>query len=91
MITYTKELGEDIARRGEAWYENHLRAEVETPENIGKLMSIDVDTGDYVIDDQRGEASKHLREKHPDALIYGVRIGYDATEVIGGGMLERRK
>ena len=90
MITYTKELGEDIARRGEAWYENHLRTTVETPENIGKLMSIDVDTGDYVIDEKRGEASKRLREKRPDALIYGIRIGYVATETIGG-VLERRK
>ncbi len=90
MITYTKALGEEIGRRGEAWYEESLRAEIETPENIGKMILIDVDTGDYAIDDKRGVASQRLRARHPDALIYGIRIGYDATEVIGSGSLERR-
>ena len=52
---------------------------------------IDVDTGEYAIDEKRGEASKRLHAKRPDALIYGIRIGYVATEVIGAGMMERRK
>lgn len=89
MVTYTKELGEDIARRGEAWYENHLRAAVETPENIGKMVTIDVDTGEYAIADRGIEASDRLRAKRPDALLYGIRIGYKASETIGG-VLERR-
>ena len=89
MITYTKELGEEMARRGKAWYAESIRAKVETPENIGKMLMIDVDTGDYEIDEKRGEASQRLHAKRPDALIYGIRIGYNATEAIGGGMLER--
>ena len=90
MITYTKELGEDIARRGEAWYEKSIRAAVETPENIGKMLMIDVDTGEYAIDVKGQEASKRLHAKRTDALIYGIRIGYIATQTIGG-VLERRK
>ena len=76
-------------RRGKARYEESIRAEVETPENIGKMLSIDVDTGDYAMDDRGIESSQRLHAKRPDALLYGLRIGYDATEVIGAGVMER--
>ncbi len=88
MITYTKELGEELARRGKARYAESIRAAVETPENIGKMLMIDVETGDYEIADRGMEASDRLHAKRPDALLYGIRIGYDATEAIGG-FLER--
>ncbi len=42
---------EEIERRGKELYEKGIRARVETPENIGKLVSIDVETGDYEIGD----------------------------------------
>ncbi len=42
--------GEEIARRGEALYEQVLRAQVETESNVGKIISIDIETGDYEID-----------------------------------------
>ena len=38
---------EEIGRRGQEIYETKLRSRVETEENIGKIISIDVDTGDY--------------------------------------------
>ena len=88
MITYTKELGEDVAQRGKAWYQKSIRAAVETPENIGRMLIIDVDTGDYEIDDRGVATVLHLRAKRPDALLYGIRIGYDAVEAIGS-VLER--
>src|SRR5579862_3152249 len=42
---------EEIARRGEGLYEQRLRALVETEENLGKIISIDIETGDYEIDE----------------------------------------
>ena len=39
---------DEISRRGEAIYQNELRDKIETG-NIGKLLSIDVETGDYEI------------------------------------------
>ena len=50
------------------------------------MLIIDVDTGDYEMDDRGVEAALHLQAKRPDALLYGIRIGYDAVEAIGGAL-----
>ena len=41
---------EEIARRGEEIYERDLRARLETEENRGKFLVIDIATGAYEID-----------------------------------------
>jgi hypothetical protein len=79
--------GEEIARRGEELYEQHLRAQVETEENIGKIISIDIETGDYEIADDALITGRRLQAKHPDAAIYGKRIGYNAVFAIGGTLV----
>lgn len=40
---------EEIERRGEQFYDQTLREQVETEENIGKIITIDIETGDYEI------------------------------------------
>jgi hypothetical protein len=82
------EVSDRIAIRGEQLYEQRIRAEVETPGNIGKMVIIDVQTGDYAVDDTGLAAARHLHSKHPEAELYGIRIGYNATEALGG-VLER--
>jgi hypothetical protein len=74
---------EQIAERGEEIYADHLRDRVETDENIGKVIVIDVGSGDYEIDDDGLLASHRLRAKHPGGTLYGLRIGYDAVEGFG--------
>jgi hypothetical protein len=39
--------GEEIGRRGQKIYESRLRTLWETEENMGKIVSIDVESGDY--------------------------------------------
>ena len=75
---------EDIGRRGQEIYEQKLRRLVEKPENIGKIISIDVDSGDYAIADELLSSGDLLRKRRPDARMYGARIGYDAVYGIGG-------
>jgi len=75
---------ETIDRRGREWYENHLRPIVETEENIGKPIVIDVETGEYDIDESGLDASLRMLKNKPDAALYGLRIGYDAVYAIGG-------
>ncbi|MDZ8259433.1 hypothetical protein [Nostoc sp. ChiQUE01b] len=41
---------EEIAKRGGELYEKVIRVQVETAENIGKIISININTGDYEID-----------------------------------------
>lgn len=77
---------EEVARRGEELYERTLRATLEADEqNIGKIVVIDVDTGDYVIDDEPLNAYHRALAKRPGATLYGIRIGYDAVDGFGGG------
>ncbi len=77
---------EEISQRGEALYEQGIRAKVESPENIGKMVIIDIATGDYEVDELGLESARHLQAKHPDAVLYGKRIGYDVAEALGGVM-----
>lgn len=74
----------EIYRRAKTLYEQHIRAHVE---NIydGKIIMIDVDSGDYEIDDVGVNASARLRQKHPEALLCALRIGYEAVDGFGGG------
>ena len=88
MTPFTQFDSEDIARRGKTWYAETIRAKVETPENIGKMVIIDVETGEYEVDDLGLQASRHLHVKRPEAELYGIRIGYKTAEVLGG-VLER--
>ena len=82
---------EEITRRGTELYERGIRSQVETDQNIGKLVSIDIESGDYEIgDDASLEVPLRLHAKHPDAAIYTMRIGYDAVYALGG-VVERTR
>lgn len=65
-----------------------LRPQIETPGNIGKLILVDVESGDYEIaDDELGFAASALvRERHPDANLFALRIGYKTTASFCGDM-----
>lgn len=76
--------GDEIVQRGETLYEQNIREQVETEENIGKIISIDIETGEYAIDDDPIAAGLRVQAKHPDAAIYGKRIGYNAAFALGG-------
>jgi hypothetical protein len=74
----------EIAARGEALYERHIRDRVETEENIGKILSIDIETGDYAIGDDPMQTAGRLQTEHPGAAIWTKRIGYNAVYALGG-------
>ena len=65
-----------------------LRPEIETDENIGQMIVMDVVSGDYEIGVLGIEASYRLQERHPDAMLYALRIGFKTVESFGG-VLER--
>lgn len=78
--------GGEISERGEAIYEQSLRDKVETEENIGKIISIDIETGDYEIGSDVLAPAERLLAKRPEAAIYGKRIGYNAVVAVGGSL-----
>ena len=61
--------GEKIVQRGQDWYEQHIRPQVETEYNIGRQIVIDVDTGEYEVDEDGLAASRRLLAKHPAAAL----------------------
>jgi hypothetical protein len=74
---------EETARRGDALYEREIRSRVE-PAYRGKVVAIDVDRGEYVIDDNALTASERLLTQHPDAEIWCVRVGSRVLHRLGG-------
>jgi hypothetical protein len=77
----------EIARRGKSLYERTIRSKVEAVNNIGKLVSIDVETGDYEIGDDLVVTSSRLHAKHPNAAVWTERIGFNAVYAVGGTLL----
>jgi len=73
---------EEHARRGAAVYEQRVRPHVEAG-NHGKVMALDVDTGDFEVAENSVAASQRLLVRHPDAQIWCVRIGYPAVHRFG--------
>jgi hypothetical protein len=82
-MPYAKYSPEEVESRGEAIYEQQIRPKVET-QHKGKFLVLDVETGEYEIDDEDLAATKRILAKRPDAVFYGLRIGYPAAYRLGG-------
>jgi hypothetical protein len=73
---------EDIAQRGHELYEATIRSRVEA-DNTGKIVAIDLATGDFVVAIDTLTAAKQLRIGHPEAQIFCLRIGHRAVHRFG--------
>ena len=82
-MPYAKFTPEEVESRGEAIYEQEIRPKVEA-EHKGKFLVLDVETGQYEIDRDDVTATKRALAKRPDALLYGLRIGYPTAYRLGG-------
>lgn len=82
-MPYPHYTADEVAARGEAIYEQQIRAEVEA-EHRGKFIVIDIETGEYEIDADDLAATKRALAKRPNAVLYGLRIGYPAAYRLGG-------
>jgi hypothetical protein len=74
---------EEVVRRGEELYERELRPKVEAG-NKGKFLILDIGTGAYEIDADDLTASDRLLARHPEAELYGLRIGHPTAYRLGG-------
>jgi hypothetical protein len=74
----------EIAQRGQDIYDREIRLRVETVANVGKIVSIDIDTGNYEIGEDILDLSTRLQLKSPHATIWAERIGFNAVYAIGG-------
>jgi hypothetical protein len=76
---------EEFAQHGDAIYESQIRSQVEEG-NQGKIVAIDLETGDFEVDASEIAACDRLEARHPDAQIWMVRIGSRHVRRFGGRM-----
>ncbi len=74
---------DEIGAKGESIYREKIQALV-GPAEAEKFVVIDIESGDYEVDEEALAASLRLRERHPEAVNYGIRVGHPAAYSLGG-------
>ena len=74
-----------VASRGKAIYQKKILPLV-YPQETGKIVVIDISSGDYEIDADDAQALVRLLARRPHARTWTERIGYRAVDSIGGGV-----
>ena len=72
----------DAAAIGREIYENRILPRMK-PEDRGKVVVIDVKSGDYEIGYDDAAAMFSLLERRPDAFTWSERVGYPAVHRMG--------
>ena len=73
----------EIAARGEKIYQEQIKSLV-YPAEKGKFLYIDVESGDYELDEKAIVAAQRLRQRQPAAVCFGMKVGYVASLHLGG-------
>ena len=73
---------EEHARLGSETYERLVRPKVEAGD-LGRIVAIDIETGDFEVAENSLAASQRLLTRRPDAQIWCARIGYPAVHHVG--------
>ena len=74
LIMPQKYPSEEIGRRGQKLYDEQIRQHVE-PVHVGKVVMIDVDTGDHLVGTDPISLSDAFRRRDENAALYAMRIG----------------
>jgi hypothetical protein len=75
---------EEFARRGDAIYDRDIAPRMK-PDDRGKLVAIDIETGDFEVDTDELTASDRLFDRHPEAQVWLRRVGSRYVDRIGAG------
>ena len=71
-----------LCAKGQAIYREKIRPLVH-PQHKGKVVIIDVESGDYEMDDSPAMADARLEKRRPGCYTFGVRVGYKAVYRFG--------
>jgi hypothetical protein len=74
-VKYPRYGMEEFHRRGDEIYERDIKPRL-TPEDHGKFVAIDIETGEYEIDEKEDVASNRLDARIPNAQTWLKRVGY---------------
>lgn len=76
-----KSLGE-FGRRADATYDAYVKPNV-SPDDVGKFVALDVETGQYEIDADELAAEDRLLELVPSASVWLARVGSRTAHRLG--------
>jgi hypothetical protein len=89
-MPYARYLPQEVESRGEEIYEQQIRSQVERG-NRGKFVVIDIETGEFEVDEDDLQATKRVLAKRPEAVLYGLRIGYPTAYTLGGHIAKEER
>ena len=69
---------DEFDRRGQQIYEREIRPALR-PQDHGKFLAIDIESGGYEIDQDDRTATDRLLAHHSDAQIWLMRVGQPAA------------
>jgi hypothetical protein len=82
-MSYAGYSSKEVAARGEELYRQRIQHKLSEADK-GKFLIVDIETGEYEIDSDDLSATKRALAKRPEAVLYGLRIGYPAAYRLGG-------
>lgn len=66
---------QEIEKKGKEIYETQFKEKLE-PEKNGRYLVLEVESGEYFLNDFLDEALKEAKRKFPNKIFYSLRIGY---------------
>jgi hypothetical protein len=76
-MSTTHRISGSIVARGQKIYDEKLRSILE-PEHNGKYVVIDVDTGEYEVDEDHLAASDRAHKNKPGKVLFATKVGFGA-------------
>jgi hypothetical protein len=73
---------EEIARRGQDYYDKFLRDQLE-PEHKGEFLMLNIETGEYEMDKDERLAFERATNRWPSSVFYILRVGYRYAHHLG--------
>lgn len=81
---------DEIARRGDAIYEERVRPNVDEETDRGLFVAIDVHSEEYEMGANEMEALDRLERERPEAEVWLTRVGLGYAAKIGGRPLDSK-
>ena len=81
-VSYANYTPQEVESKGEAIYVRQIRDKL-SPKHKGEFLVIDIETGEFEVNADDLVATKRLLANCPNAVIYGLRIGFPTAYRIG--------
>jgi hypothetical protein len=82
---------QDASRLGRDWYQRKVEPLVDNEENQGKVVVIDIETGEYELDSDAAALTQRILARKPEAQLYALRVGFPAYGKMGGSWSAARR